>query len=221
MTNPQTQELWITLRFKGYADAAAPAQNVAEQTRADLQAHLERRYGALPFAISQPGEVIDVEEEAQIYDTQEPTPLYDHAMSIGFSLRSEHPSGEDLTAQQIREALYQRLTRLDDDELIEAAGAPFDTYEVDQSIPVPIPALPAEITRQSTFQVDHEASDENCFSVQVAGIATVTIKRESQGIVTDIYPLHASGEPVASTYAFDNDLTDTEPEPKKDPDTNG
>ena len=29
MTNPQTQELWITLRFKGYADATAPAQHVA------------------------------------------------------------------------------------------------------------------------------------------------------------------------------------------------
>jgi hypothetical protein len=221
MTDPQTQELWITLRFKGYANASAPAQHVAEQTLADLQAHLELRHGALPFAISQPGEVIDVEEEAQIYDTQEPTPLYDHAMSIAFSLRSEHPSGEDLTAQQIRNALYHRLARLDDDELIEATGAPFDTYEVDQSIPVPIPAPPAEITQKSTFQVDHEASDETYFSVQVAGIATVTIKRESEGIVADIYPLHASGEPVASSYAFDDDLTDTAAEPEKDPDTNG
>lgn len=221
MTNPQTQELWITLRFKGYADATAPAQHVAEHTLADVQAHLERRYGALPFAVSQPGDVIDVEEETQIYDTQEPTPLYDHAMTIAFSLRSEHPSGEDLTPQQIRNALYQRLTRLDDDELIEATGTPFDTYEVDQSIPVPIPALSAEITQQSTFQVDNKASGETCFSVQVAGIATVSIKRETEGIVADIYPLHASNEPVASTYAFDDDLTDTEPEPEKDPATHG
>ncbi len=221
MTNPQTQELWITLRFKGYADAEAPAQHVAEHTLADLQAHLERRYGALPFAISQPGEVINIEEEAQIYDTQEPTPLYDHAMTIAFSLRSEHPSGEDLTPQQIRNALYQRLTRLDDDELIEATGAPFDTYEVDQSIPVTNPALPAVITQPKTFQVDHEASDDTYLIVDVAGIATVSIKRESEGIVADIYPLHASDEPVASIYAFDNDLTDTEPEPEKDPDTNG
>lgn len=221
MTDPQTQELWITLRFKGYANASAPAQHVAEQTLADLQAHLELRYGALPFAISQPGEVIDVEEEAQIYDTQEPTPLYDHAMSIAFSLRSEHPSGEDLTAQQIRNALYHRLARLDDDELIEATGAPFDTYEVDQTIPVPIPALPAVITQKSTFQVDHEASDDTYLIVDVAGIATVSIKRESEGIVADIYPLHASNEPVASTYAFDDDLTETEPEPEKGPATNG
>ena len=186
-----------------------------------MQAHLERRFGALPWAVSQPGDVIDVEEETQIYDTQEPTPLYDHAMTIAFSLRSEHPSGEDLTPQQIRNALYQRLTRLDDDELIEATGTPFDTYEVDQSIPVPIPALSAEITQQSTFQVDNKASGETCFSVQVAGIATVTIKRESEGIVADIYPLHASAEPVASTYAFDHDLTDTQPEPEKDPATHG
>ena len=221
MSDTQSQELWITLRFKGYAEASAPAQHVAEQTLADLQAHLEQRHGALPFAISQPGEVIDVEEEAQIYDTQEPTPLFDHAMTIAFSLRSEHPSGEDLTAQQIRKALYHRLVRLDDDELIEATGAPFDTYEVDQSVPVPIPALPAEITQQSTFQVDHEASDQTYFSVQVAGIATVAIKRESEGIVADIYPLHASGEPVASTYAFDHDLTGTHPKPEKEPNTSG
>lgn len=221
MTDPQTQELWITLRFKGYADASAPAQHVAEQTLADLQAHLELRYGALPFAISQPGEVIDVEEEAQIYDAQEPTPLFDHAMSIAFSLRSEHPSGEDLTAQQIRNALYHRLARLDDDELIEATGAPFDTYEVDQSPPPDIPALPSVITQPKTFQIDHTSSDDTYLIVDVAGIATVSIKRESEGIVADIYPLHASGEPVASTYAFDDDLTETAPEPEKDPDTHG
>lgn len=221
MTEPKSQELWITLRFKGYANASTPAQSVAEQTLAGLQAHLELRYGALPFTISQPGEVIEIEEEAQIYDTQEPTPLFDHAMTIAFSLRSEHPSGEDLTAQQIRNALFQRLTSLNDDELVEATGAPFDTYEVDQSIPVTIPALPTKMTQQSTFQVDHEESDDTYFSVQVAGIATVAIKRESEGIVADIYPLHASAEPVASTYALDDHLTDTEHEPEKDPVTNG
>ncbi|WP_020084859.1 hypothetical protein [Hyphomicrobium zavarzinii] len=131
MTDPQSQELWITLRFKGYAEASAPALRVAELTLADLQAHLERRHGALPFAITQPGEIIEVEEDAQIYGTQELEPLYDHAMTIGFSLRSAHPLGEDLSAPQIRKALYRRLVSLTDNELVEAAGAPFDTYKVD------------------------------------------------------------------------------------------
>lgn len=215
MTNaPPSQELWITLRFKGYADATRDAQRIAEQTLAALQSYLEQRPPCLPFALAQPGEIIEVEEEAQIYDTQEPRPLFDHALSIAFSLRSEDPSGENLTAAQIRKALYQRLIALDDDELIEATGAPFDTYEVDQSPPAAFPALPAVITRPKTFHTNDAASDDTYFTVDVAGIASVTIKRETEGVVVDIYPLHASGDPVASTYAFDHDLTHTEQEPQ-------
>lgn len=69
------QELWITLRFKGYADALADPRHIANDLLAELQAHLELKYGAISFAISQPGDVMEIEEEAEIYDTVDPETL--------------------------------------------------------------------------------------------------------------------------------------------------
>jgi hypothetical protein len=52
---------------------------------------------------------------------------YNHAFDIAFSVVSEHP---DVTAEQVREALIKRVIQAyDSGELLEAVGAPFDTYE--------------------------------------------------------------------------------------------
>lgn len=56
--------------------------------------------------------------------------VFDHAFDIAFSLRSHNADGSDVTAAHIRAALAKRITTLSDDELLEATGAPFDSYEV-------------------------------------------------------------------------------------------
>lgn len=57
-----------------------------------------------------------------------PQAIYDHAFDIAFSLRSQAADGSDVTAAHIRAAMIERLTSLTDDELLEATGAPFDSY---------------------------------------------------------------------------------------------
>jgi hypothetical protein len=61
----------------------------------------------------------------------EGTPLYNHAFTIAFSVVSPDESGENIEAETIRQGIRQRMVDLrDDDELMEAIGAPFDTYRV-------------------------------------------------------------------------------------------
>lgn len=58
---------------------------------------------------------------------------YNHAVTIAFSVVSEHPTGEDFTAAMLRDALIRRIADLDasvgHQEWFEAVGGPFDTYE--------------------------------------------------------------------------------------------
>lgn len=54
---------------------------------------------------------------------------YNHAFTIGFTIASKHPEGDDITPQQFRLGILARLAAVTDDELIEAVGCPFDTYE--------------------------------------------------------------------------------------------
>lgn len=62
---------------------------------------------------------------------------FNHAYSIGFSLESSHPKGEDVTPDMLRAALEKRIADLNatDDgkgiEWLEACGAPWDTYELE------------------------------------------------------------------------------------------
>ena len=56
-------------------------------------------------------------------------PAYDHAFTIAFSMKSNHPEAEDITPQQFRHAILARLAAVVDDELLEAVGPPFDTYQ--------------------------------------------------------------------------------------------
>jgi len=61
------------------------------------------------------------------------TKTYNHAYTIAFELSgSTDPDGDDVTAEQLREALMRRIENLDsagDLEWLEAAGAPYDSYE--------------------------------------------------------------------------------------------
>lgn len=56
--------------------------------------------------------------------------VYDHAYDIAFSLRSCSADGSDVKARDIRSAIIERVASLTDDELLEATGAPFDSYEI-------------------------------------------------------------------------------------------
>lgn len=60
----------------------------------------------------------------------------------------------------------------------------------------------------SSFTIDETNSDEEYLYVDVFGKGTVVIKRESEGIVVDIFPFHVVDEPVASTWAHDSDLVE-------------
>ena len=59
------------------------------------------------------------------------TTRYDHAFTIAFSLVSSHPLALDVTPAQLRAAILTRLASLADDELNEAVGAPYDSYQLD------------------------------------------------------------------------------------------
>lgn len=54
---------------------------------------------------------------------------FNHAYTIAFSIVSNHREGDDIVPQAFRHAVLNRLAALTDDELIEAVGMPFDTYE--------------------------------------------------------------------------------------------
>lgn len=61
---------------------------------------------------------------------------YNHAVDIAFSLVSNHPQGEDITADMLRTALWNRIRDLDNSNEwgeIAANTVPFDTYEVEEN----------------------------------------------------------------------------------------
>jgi len=60
---------------------------------------------------------------------------FDHAYSIGFSVQTEHENPRDVPAHEIREALKRRLDNLPDDELVNEAIEPFDTFEIEEPQP--------------------------------------------------------------------------------------
>ena len=55
---------------------------------------------------------------------------YNHAYTIAFSIDTDNPP-DKVTAKELLNGLYERLVDLQkcDDEIIEAVGMPFDTYE--------------------------------------------------------------------------------------------
>jgi len=63
-------------------------------------------------------------------------------------------------------------------------------------------------TCEQTFSIDHTLSDNQYLFIAVGETARVVIKRETEGVVVDIYA-SSGDDPVASTYAFDSDLANT------------
>ena len=55
---------------------------------------------------------------------------YNHAYTLAFALGgSTDEAGEDFTPEQLRNAILKRVEDLmNNDELLEALGSPFDTY---------------------------------------------------------------------------------------------
>ena len=55
---------------------------------------------------------------------------YNVAFTIAFEVpKCTDPKGDDVTANQFRQAILLRLAGLDDKELLEAIGLGFDNYE--------------------------------------------------------------------------------------------
>ena len=57
---------------------------------------------------------------------------YNHAFDIAFEVISNRVDGIDVTADMLRAALEKRIKLLVGDEIIEACGHPFDTYEIEE-----------------------------------------------------------------------------------------
>lgn len=56
---------------------------------------------------------------------------FNHAFDLAFSLTSRDEEAADVTSPMLRHAILRRLASLSDMELVEAVGAPFDTYRED------------------------------------------------------------------------------------------
>ena len=65
------------------------------------------------------------------HDNGGPPPVrrFNHACELAFTVISEDLNGEDFTGPMLREAILKRLASIGDAELLEAVGAPFDTFE--------------------------------------------------------------------------------------------
>lgn len=64
-------------------------------------------------------------------------PRYNHAYTIAFSLISTKEDGSDVTNDMLAEALKKRVEDCQsekDSPLLECSGAPFDTYEIEDTI---------------------------------------------------------------------------------------
>ena len=59
-------------------------------------------------------------------------PRYDHVYDLAFSVKSDHPRGDDVTPQMLINALQKRIEDLKQGgEIMEACGVPFETYEIE------------------------------------------------------------------------------------------
>lgn len=64
------QEIWITLRFKGETDADADADKVAANLLESLESFIAAGGQAHGFMVTQPGDVLGVGQEAEIYQSK-------------------------------------------------------------------------------------------------------------------------------------------------------
>jgi hypothetical protein len=74
-------------------------------------------------------------EETTMGEAQVQGPKFNHAFTLAFSVVSQDPKGEDVTAEMLRAALQKRIEDLDSEGDLawyEASDAPFDTYEIEE-----------------------------------------------------------------------------------------
>jgi hypothetical protein len=57
----------------------------------------------------------------------------------------------------------------------------------------------------TTFAIDTKASTKEYLYVEIGGFCTVAIKRETEGIVVDLYALHGVGRSLASICATEHE----------------
>lgn len=64
------QEVWITLRFKGEMDVSGDSSAIAAALLAELESHIAVGGQSHGFEYGQPGDVLEIEEESEIYETE-------------------------------------------------------------------------------------------------------------------------------------------------------
>jgi hypothetical protein len=84
VTSSETdQEVWITLRLKGSVPRSVDPHLTAATLLQRIDAYLmlgpqqrifRRKPWDCPFALTQPAEIIEIEEEAEIYEADHPAP---------------------------------------------------------------------------------------------------------------------------------------------------
>lgn len=112
-------------------DLIADLGHLAEREGLDFMALARRGIADWQIEKIDPSSLDRPEVTITIAVIAKPPAVFNHAFDLGFSLESHHPHGEDVTPAMLRGALEARLASLSDDELLEAVGAPFDTYAVD------------------------------------------------------------------------------------------
>jgi len=99
---------------------------------------------------------------------------FNHAYTVAFEVRgSSCPDGEDVTADKLQAALTDRIKNLmDSGEMLQAVGAPYDTYEEDKREPFTVIAF-VEDTGQ--IVAHHVVADDASNAFQLAAEIDPTI----------------------------------------------
>jgi len=120
----------------GIVDISAPSRVVCRYCNADVEATMRDMQTGMVDPVHEPGCIyMTAERTLLVLNAREgPKPtMYYHLFSLGFSVTTPHKA-EDVTAQELLDALHNRFLALDNsdtDEIVEACGPPDDTEEVD------------------------------------------------------------------------------------------
>lgn len=63
-------------------------------------------------------------------------PRYNHAFTIAFEVKSNHPNGDDITSDMFKNALIKRAKEISEtgvEHWFECTGSPFDSFEEDDN----------------------------------------------------------------------------------------
>jgi len=111
----------ITIRFENGSNISSDAYILTPTIRWDRKS-LKWNFGEAVYNFEWPTKSV----------SESGVPLFNHAFSLCFSVttKASCKTEEDYpTAQEIRKAIEDRLQNMSDNELEEAVGVPYDTYE--------------------------------------------------------------------------------------------